>query len=250
MKGKTKREEALVIVMPTYNEKSNLQKLLPRIKEVFTKNKISGGVLIVDDNSPDGTAEFIRELIPQIKASDFFLELLFRPKKLGLGTAYIAGFQKALSLNPKYILGMDADFSHDPKFIPEIYRQLQVNQMVIGSRYVSGGGIRNWSRWRRILSKTASLYTKLVLGWKINDPTTAFVGFQKTALKHIKFSEIKTKNYAFLVELKYLAHKANYIIKEVPIVFVDRAEGKSKLNKKIVWESIVNVLLLRFRYHK
>ena len=189
-------KKELVIVIPTYNEKANLEKLLPLIGITFKKRNIVGGVIIVDDNSPDGTAEFLKQLIPKINTKSFYVELVSRPSKLGLGTAYIEGFSKALTKQAEYIIGMDADFSHDPKYLPVILRGLRHNQVVIGSRYVPGGGIRNWSLFRRLLSKAASLFSKLVLGWKINDPTTAFVGFQRQALKDLNFAAIKTTGYA------------------------------------------------------
>lgn len=242
------KNDQLVIVMPTFNEYSNLQKLLPQIKDVFIANKIAGGVIVVDDNSPDGTAEFVRKSGKNLNSSKFFVDLLFRPKKMGLGTAYIAGFTKALTRDPGYILGMDADFSHNPRYIPEIFRQLQSHDVVIGSRYVPGGGIKNWNIWRRLLSKSASLYTKIFLRWRINDPTTAFVGIRTAGLKKVRFAAIKTTGYAFLIELKYLFHKAGFSIKEIPIIFLDRVNGKSKLSKKIIVETLFNTLILPYRY--
>src|SRR3990167_9450945 len=242
------KKSELIIVMPTYNERANLEKLLPLISMTYKKRGITGGVIIVDDNSPDGTAKFLKRLIPDIYTKGFSVDLLLRQRKMGLGTAYIEGFNKALTKQTKYILGMDADFSHDPKYIPVILRGLRHNQVVIGSRYVPGGGIRNWSLFRRLLSRSASLFSRLVLGWKINDPTTSFVGFQKQALKDLNFAAIKTTGYAFLIEIKYLIHKANYSVKEIPIIFVDRAVGKSKLNKKIIITTVFNTLVLRFRY--
>lgn len=239
-----------MIVMPTYKELMNLKKLLPQIKKTFLKNHIPGGILVVDDNSPDGTAAYLQKLRPSFSGKSFFLELLLRPGKLGLGTAYIDGYNKTLEKNPAYVLGMDADFSHDPKYIPEIYRQLHKYDMVIGSRYVAGGGIENWNMWRKLVSKTASIYSKLILGWTIDDPTTAFVGFKTSRLKKLPFAKIKTTGYAFLVELKYLAFRNGFRIKEIPIIFLDRAIGKSKLNKRIIIESIFNSLLIRFKKYE
>jgi dolichol-phosphate mannosyltransferase len=243
------KQKKLVIVMPTYNELENLKNLIPLIKETFKKNNIPGGLIIVDDNSPDGTTQFINENQNNIQNAHFFCELLSRPNKLGLGTAYIEGYKKAFSYNPDYILGMDADFSHDPKYIPIIYKELSNHQMVIGSRYVLGGGIRNWNIWRRTVSRIASIYAKILLGWDINDPTTAFVGFRADLLQNIKFDRIKTSGYGFLLELKYMAYKAKAKIKETPIVFVDRNIGQSKLDKKIIIEAIFNCLFVRFRHY-
>jgi dolichol-phosphate mannosyltransferase len=233
--------------MPTYNELENLKTLITQIKNTFENNGINGGLLIVDDNSPDCTADYIEKHSKKINSDTFKCMLLKRPGKLGLGTAYIDGYKMALSYKPAYILGMDADFSHDPKYIPEIYRELHENKMVIGSRYVKGGGIRNWNLWRRTVSRVASIYAKVMLGWAINDPTTAFVGFQASFLADLPFAKIKTTGYGFLLELKYMAWKTKLSFKEIPIVFVDRTIGKSKLNKKIILEAIFNCLLVRFR---
>jgi dolichol-phosphate mannosyltransferase len=239
----------LTIVMPTYKEGENLKGLIPLIKNVFKENNIKGGLLIVDDNSPDGTAELVSKMQNEISDGDFKLELLLRPGKLGLGTAYIDGYYKAFSdlADDDFILGMDADFSHDPKYIPAIYAALKDNQMVIGSRYVAGGGISNWSFIRRFVSRSASVACKIILGWDINDPTTAYVGFRVGALKSLPFDKIKTSGYGFLSELKYMAFKAGFRIKEIPIVFAYRVAGESKLSKKIFFQTIFNTFKLRSR---
>ncbi|MEI7579856.1 MAG: polyprenol monophosphomannose synthase [bacterium] len=239
----------LVIIMPTYNEKANLEKLLPQIKKQFTITKISGGVLIIDDNSPDGTSAYVNKIILDMSDSNFFIKLRKRPGKLGLGTAYIQGYKQVFKEMPsRYILGMDADFSHDPKYIPEIYQALKDNDVVIGSRYVPGGGTLNWGIVRRIISRLGGLYSKILLWWPVNDPTTAFTGFRSDALKQLDLERVQAENYGFNIELKYQAYMKKLRIKEVPIIFADRVAGKSKFSIKIFFEGIFNTLTLRIKY--
>jgi dolichol-phosphate mannosyltransferase len=241
----------LVVVMPTYNEKANLAKLLPDIKSVFHKMHLKGGVLIVDDNSPDGTGLFVDNQIKLLSDRNFFIDILNRSGKLGLGTAYKDGYNKVITeRNPEYILGMDADFSHDPKYIPEIYNTLKQNDMVIGSRYVPGGGTQNWGWIRRMVSRMAMLYCKIILGWGINDPTTAFTGFRTSGLKKIDYNFITAKNNGFLIEIKYLAFLKKFRIKEIPIIFPDRIHGKSKFSGNVFSEGIINTFKIKFKYLK
>lgn len=240
----------LVIILPTYNEKANLEKILPNIKEVFHKMQINGGILVVDDNSPDGSGTYVKNIIPEISNDKFFLKILERPKKLGLGTAYIQAYEKIINeIDTEFVLGMDADFSHDPKYLPAMYSALKNNDMVIGSRYVKGGGTINWSLLRRLVSRMGGLYSKLLLWWPINDPTTAFTGFRVSKLKELDYKRINAINYGFNIELKYQAYLKKFRIQEVPIVFADRVAGKSKFNSKIFAEGIINTFLIRFRYH-
>ena len=239
----------LVILMPTYNEKANLGALLPQIKTVFDKLQIKGGLVVVDDNSPDGTGAFVDGQIKLLSDQNFFVDIIKRPGKLGLGTAYIDGYNKVITQNdPKFILGMDADFSHDPKYIHEIYKALLDNDMVIGSRYVPGGGTLNWSWPRRMVSRIAMLYCKFLLGWGINDPTTAFTGFRTSVLKKIDYKSITAANNGFLIEIKYLAFLKKFRIKEVPIIFPDRTQGKSKFSIRIFFEGIFNTFKIKFKY--
>ena len=180
-------EKSLIILMPTYNELANLKDLLPAISKVYSDESIFGGIVIVDDNSPDKTSEYMISNKHVFESHNFFVDVLERPAKLGLGTAYIDGYNYIIQkYKPAYILGMDADFSHDPKYIKPLYNLLSRNQMVIGSRYVKGGGIKNWKPFRKFISKGASIYTQIVLNWPIKDPTTAFVGFQVPALHGIQ----------------------------------------------------------------
>lgn len=247
---KPPQNKSLIILMPTYNELNNLKELLPVISDEFTKNNMHGGVVIVDDNSPDKTGEYIKTN-NIYKTEHFFVDVLIRPAKLGLGTAYVDGFNYIIKkFNPDYILGMDADFSHDPKYIKTIYDKLESNDIVIGSRYIKGGGIRNWKPFRLLLSKGASVYTQIVLGWPIKDPTTSFVGFQTKSLKQLPYEKIRTKDYGFPSELKYMAYKNKYVITEIPIIFTDRREGKSKMSKSVIFKTIINIFLLRFKKYK
>jgi dolichol-phosphate mannosyltransferase len=239
----------LVIILPTYNELENLKKLLPIIMSTFRKMQIKGGVLVVDDNSPDGSGDYVEQLIPRLTNREFFIKLLRRPGKLGLGTAYVQAYDKVIKEIPvKFVLGMDADFSHDPKYLPEMYKALTHNDMVIGSRYVPGGGTRNWSWIRRMVSRMGGLYSKMLLWWTINDPTTAFTGFRVDALKRLDYHKITAVNYGFNIEMKYQAWKKKFKFQEVPIIFADRVAGKSKFSSKIFSEGIINTFLIRFKY--
>jgi dolichol-phosphate mannosyltransferase len=247
----SKSSKSLFILMPTYNELVNLKELIPLIEKTFVENKIRGALVVVDDNSPDKTFDYIKNHLHEFETDNFKVDILLRPAKLGLGTAYIDGYNYIIQkYNPYYILGMDADFSHDPKYIKPLYDLLQNTQMVIGSRYVKGGGVQNWKLFRRLISKGASLYTQAVLNWPIKDPTTAYVGFQVSALKTIPYQKIKTQGYGFLSELKYMAFKAGLTIGEYPIIFTDRREGHSKLSKKVIAQTIINMLFLRFKKYK
>jgi dolichol-phosphate mannosyltransferase len=240
----------LFIVVPTYNEKENIKNLLRSIKLEYENNNISGGVIVVDDNSPDGTAKIVEKFITKNstgKSDTFAVHLIQREGKLGLGTAYITGFKEALSKETDYILEMDADFSHDPKYIKEFYNYLSEYDVVIGSRYVKGGGVEDWGTVRKMISRIGSLYSKLILWWGIKDATAGFVGYKSEVLKTIPLDEIQSNGYSFQVEMKYFAYKNKFKIKEFPILFPDRVQGKSKMNKKIVFEAIAKVLMLRFR---
>jgi len=233
------------VIVPTYNEKENIENLIKSIKGVFEKGGINGGVIVVDDNSPDKTYEIVKNLQDSIATSNFELHLIHREGKLGLGSAYIAGFKKALSLGADFIQEMDADFSHKPEYLLDFYRELQKNDVVIGSRYVNGGGVENWSPIRKFISRGGSIYAGLILGWKINDSTAGFVGYKRKVLETIPLDEVKSNGYVFQIEMKYRAYKSGFEIKEIPIIFPDRVLGKSKMSGKIVYEAIYKVLNLR-----
>ena len=203
-------------------------------------------VLIVDDGSPDGTADKVREL----QRSYQRLNLIERAGKLGLGTAYIEGFKYGLQYDYDFIMEMDADFSHNPKDIPTLINACKSSSsigMAVGSRYVKGGGFRNWSRYRLMLSFGASLYTRLITGMPVKDPTAGFVVYKREVLKRMDLNKITFVGYAFQIEMKYYCHSLGYQIKEIPIIFVDRELGTSKMNMSIVQEGIIGVLQMRFR---
>jgi len=227
-----------LVILPTYNEKENIEKL---IKEILAQN-LSLDILVVDDNSPDGTGQLVeglRKNIPQ-------LFILHREKKEGLGWAYISGFKWALEKGYDYIFQMDADLSHQPKYLPLLWEKLKENDFVIGSRYIKGGGIVGWPWYRLFLSCFASLYASTILGTRIKDFTGGFNGFRKEVLKKIAFDKIISQGYAFLLEFKYKVVRNGFKVAEVPIIFIERRNGKSKISKRIIWEAIINCWKLRF----
>ncbi len=229
--------KALVIV-PTYNEAENIRRL---IEEVLQKNE-SLEMLIIDDNSPDGTGGIVEDLMNTNKR----LHLLRREAKLGLGSAYITGFKYALQKDYDYIFEMDGDFSHDPNVLPVMLEEIEGNDLVIGSRYVPGGTVINWPIRRLLLSYLASRYVKLVTGLPIKDATSGFKCYRKEVLKSLNLDKIMSDGYAFQVEIKYRIWLKKYRIKEIPIIFNDRVSGHSKMSRRIVYEAIWMVWRLRF----
>lgn len=236
----------LYTIIPTYNEKENIGVLIPAINEQYAKNSILGGVIVVDDNSPDGTQEIIQTVINSNTDTNFEIIMIKRAGKLGLGTAYLEGFQKALALGADYILEMDADFSHNPEYIKDFYVNLQTYDVVIGSRYIKGGSVVNWSPIRKLISKSGSLYSRIILGWKIRDATAGFVGYRRKVLEEIDLKNIKSNGYSFQVEMKYRAHQLGFSLFETPIIFPDRIRGTSKMSGNIVLEAMFKVFRLRF----
>jgi dolichol-phosphate mannosyltransferase len=228
----------VLVIIPTFDELENLTKLLPRVLE---KN-INIHVLIVDDNSPDGTAKWVREQTE----SDERIKLIEREKKMGLGTAYITGFKYALQNGYDYIFEMDADFSHDPKEIKNFLREMKNYDIVLGSRYKIGVNVINWPLRRLMLSLFANAYTRFVTGMPIHDATSGFKCFRKEVLQAIDLDEVKSNGYAFQIEMTFKAWKKGFKIKEISIVFTDRVKGKSKMSKKIVREAIFMVWKLRW----
>jgi dolichol-phosphate mannosyltransferase len=227
-----------LIIIPTFDELENLPKLLP---QVLSQDKIID-VLIVDDNSPDGTADWVKNEMknnPRIK-------LIEREKKMGLGTAYIAGFKYAIENNYDYIFEMDADFSHDPKEIPKFLKEIQTYDLVLGSRYKEGVNVVNWPMRRLMLSVFANVYSRFVTGLPIHDATGGFKCFRKEVLQAIDLDQIKSNGYAFQIEVTFKAWKKGFKIKELSIVFTDRVKGTSKMSKKIVREAMFMVWKLRF----
>lgn len=229
----------ILIIIPTYNELENLPRLLP---EVLSKN-YGVEVLIVDDNSPDGTAAFVEN---EMKNNNR-IHLIKRSSKQGLGTAYIAGFKYALQNNFDLIFEMDADFSHDPNEIPRFLEEIKNADLVLGSRYVTGVNVINWPMRRLLLSWFANLYTRIITGMPIHDATGGFKCFRKEVLESINFNLVKSNGYAFQIEMTFKAWKKGFKVKEIPIIFVDRVKGKSKMSKKIVREAVTMVWKLRIK---
>ena len=230
-----------VVIIPTYNEKENIENI---INAVFALPEMFD-VLIIDDNSPDGTAEIVERMQRQW---DGRLHLLRRSGKLGLGTAYIMGFKWSLAAGYDYIIEMDADFSHPPKKLLELREACMGDaDVAIGSRYVSGVNVVNWPMGRVIMSYYASAYVRIVTGMNVRDTTAGFVCYRREVLEAIDLDHIRFKGYAFQIEMKFTAYKMRYRIKEVPIVFVNRVLGTSKMNSSIFGEAVFGVLQLRLR---
>jgi dolichol-phosphate mannosyltransferase len=226
-----------LIVMPTYKEKENIRKIIPAIKAADKKLH----VLVVDDASPDGTAAEVKKMARR----DRTIKLIERKGKLGLGTAYVEGFKYALRNKYDYIFEMDADFSHDPKFLPDFLLEIRKNDLVIGSRYLKGVSVVNWPISRLILSKFASFYARAVTGLKLTDCTSGFKCYKRKVLEAIDLDAIHSDGYAFQIEMHYKAWKKGFKLKEVPIIFVDRHSGSSKLSNNIIWEAVFVVWKLK-----
>jgi dolichol-phosphate mannosyltransferase len=227
------------VVLPTYNEATNIGRLVTAVR---AKLPASGQILIVDDNSPDGTGEIAARLAEEDKA----IHCLHRPAKEGLGPAYIAGFREALVGGAGLIVEMDADFSHDPAYLPRLLAAAERADVVIGSRYVPGGGVSNWGGVRRGISRGGSAYARFVLGVGVRDLTGGFKCFRREVLEAIDLDSVRSLGYAFQVEMTYRAIELGFDVAEVPIVFRDRQAGSSKMSRSIVAEAIWRVPMLRF----
>lgn len=230
-----------LVIIPTFNEKENIEKI---IDAVFSL-QLNFHILIVDDNSPDGTAAIIKTLLPKYNGQLFLEE---RTGKLGLGTAYIYGFKWAIDKGYQYIFEMDADFSHNPADLERLYLACKKDgaSVAIGSRYVKNGAVENWPANRILLSKGASLYTRIITWMPIKDPTAGFVCYRREVLEAINLDAIHFTGYAFQIEMKFAAWKLGFKIKEVYITFKDRKLGASKMNKGIIKEGVLGVLKLRW----
>lgn len=226
-----------LIIIPTYNESENIPPLL----DAIWKTAPEVHILIVDDNSPDGTAKIVKGIQEQNK----HLFLLERPGKNGLGTAYIAGFRWALEHGYGKVIQMDADFSHDPQVLPTMLAKLNTSSVVIGSRYIQGGGTLHWSFFRKCISKAGSFYARTILGIPIHDFTGGFNGWRSSVLKAVDLSTIKSQGYSFQIELKYKAACAKFQPLEIPITFNERRSGQSKMSSKIILEAIRAVWRIR-----
>lgn len=229
-----------LIVVPTYNERENVAELT---RAALEQAPTYVDILIVDDNSPDGTGG----IADQLARKNSRIRVLHRPGKQGLGKAYVAGFQWAFEQGYDLIVEMDCDFSHDPRYLPTMFDLLSRNDVVIGSRYVDGGGTRNWGLFRKIISRGGSFYARTILGAPINDFTGGFNGWHRRVLEGMGLETLRSDGYSFQIELKYRAYRLGYRIKEFPIVFEDRKVGHSKMSKRIVLEALKRVWEFRFR---
>lgn len=230
-----------LIIIPTYNEKENIEKI---IRAIYGLQKLFH-ILVIDDGSPDGTAAIVKRLMTDEFDGQLFI--VEREGKLGLGTAYIAGFKWALEHGYEYIFEMDADFSHDPNDVPRLYAACHDEgyDVAIGSRYVSGVNVVNWPIGRVLMSYFASKYVRFVTGFKVNDTTAGFKCYKRRVLNTIELDKIRFKGYAFQIEMKFTAYKIGFKIKEVPVIFVNRREGVSKMNGGIFGEAFFGVMRLR-----
>jgi dolichol-phosphate mannosyltransferase len=224
--------------LPTYNERENLEPMLRALGEVLGPDD---RVLVIDDNSPDGTGELADRLAGELG----YVDVLHRERKEGLGPAYLAGFRRALAEGAELILEMDCDFSHDPKDVPRLLEASAAADLVLGSRYVPGGGVENWSRVRKLISAGGSLYARVLLGVGVRDLTGGFKCFRRAVLEAIDLDAVHSKGYAFQIEITYRAIRKGFRVVEIPIVFVDRQVGGSKMSRTIVLEAIWRVPLLR-----
>jgi dolichol-phosphate mannosyltransferase len=230
--------ERVLVVIPTYNERENLPAILAAAKSHLP----DAHFLIVDDGSPDGTGD----LADALAREDDHVHALHRPGKLGLGTAYITGFRWALARDYEYVFEMDADFSHDPRYLPLLLDAArQGADVVVGSRYVSGGGTVNWGILRQVISRGGSLYARTILGVGVRDLTSGFICWRRGTLAAIGLDRIASNGYSFQIEMKYRALQAGFRLVEVPIVFVDRRVGASKMSRRIFVEALTRVWKMR-----
>ena len=228
-----------LIIIPTYNERENIEHML----DAIASQQPSAHVLVVDDGSPDGTGR----LVAARAAADDRVHLLERAGKLGLGTAYLAGFAWALARDYERVFEMDADFSHDPAYLQPMLDASELADVVVGSRYVAGGGTRDWGLFRRLLSRGGSLYARTVLGMGVHDLTAGFICYRRSALEALPLQDVSSTGYVFQIEMKYRAWRQGFRLIEVPIVFTERTEGQSKMSKAIVREAAYKVWEIRLR---
>ncbi len=227
----------IMVVVPTYNERQNIEQLIPRVL-----NQMKGvELLVVDDGSPDGTGEYV----DSVAAEDPRVHALHRPGKMGLGSAYVAGFGRALEAGADLIVQMDADFSHDPDEIPKLVENAKTYDVVLGSRYITGANVVNWPLRRLFLSYFANVYTHIVTGLPLRDSTGGFKCFRRHVLESVDLGSIRSDGYSFQIEVNFRCWRKGFSILEIPIVFVDRHSGTSKMSRRIVWEAMWLVWRLR-----
>ncbi|MSP17635.1 MAG: polyprenol monophosphomannose synthase [Myxococcales bacterium] len=230
--------DGALIIIPTYNELENVAPIARAVHDVVP----GAHLLFVDDGSPDGTGALLDELA----AKDARVRVLHRAGKLGLGTAYLAGFADGLARGYRYLIEMDADFSHDPKYLPGMLaRAAAGTDVVIGSRYVAGGGTENWGLARKLLSQGGGLYARTILRIALRDVTAGFICYRREVLERLALAEVRSEGYGFQIEMKVRALRAGFRVEEMPIVFVDRRVGQSKMSKRIVIEALAMVWRLR-----
>jgi dolichol-phosphate mannosyltransferase len=231
----------ILVIIPTYNESENILKIIP---EVLNNSSADNEyhVLVIDDNSPDGTARLVEDM------KNPYVNILKREKKMGLGTAYVTGFKYAIEKKYDMVFEMDADFSHDPKRLNNFIEKInQGYELVVGSRYIDGISVVNWPLRRLALSYFANKYTRIVTGLKIKDTTAGFACYKVTSLSKLNLDKIKSNGYSFQIEMKFLFHKNKFKMTEIPILFIDRRAGESKMSKNVVYEACFMVWKLKFR---
>lgn len=231
----------ILVIIPTYNESENITKIIPEVL-INSNDQFQFNVLVIDDNSPDGTSELV------IGMKNPFVDLIKREKKMGLGTAYVTGFKYAIERNYDCVCEMDADFSHDPKYLKEFVTKIEEGfDLVVGSRYIRGISVLNWPIRRLILSYSANIYTRLITGLKVKDTTAGFTCYRVPALAQLNLDKIKSNGYSFQIEMKFKFYKKGFKIVEIPILFIDRREGESKMSRKVVIEAYLMVWKLKFQ---
>jgi len=231
------------LVLPTYNEADNLEAIVRASLPHLASTGLEHRLLVVDDGSPDGTGDIADRLATEIEQ----VEVLHRDRKEGIGPAYLAGFQRALAGGADLLLEMDADFSHDPAELPRLIGATDDADLVLGSRYVAGGGVTNWGLVRRMLSRGGSLYARLILRVPVQDLTGGFKCFRREVIERLNLEAVGTDGYGFQIEMTYRTIRAGYRVKEIPILFRDRRVGASKMSARIAVEALLKVPLLRFR---
>ncbi len=237
-----------LIIIPTYNEQENIVRL---VHEIFSQQPrcpdVALSILIVDDNSPDGTSDIVRDLQAREDPEFSRIHLLTRPAKMGLGTAYVTGFKYGVREGFDYVFEMDADFSHDPKEIPNFLHEIENYDLVIGSRYIPGAHVTNWPKRRLLLSYNANVYARIITGIPVRDATGGFKCFRRNVLEAIDLDDIRSNGYAFQIEMNFRAWRKGFRIKEIPITFADRLAGASKMSRSIVREAVGMVWKLKAR---
>jgi dolichol-phosphate mannosyltransferase len=228
-----------LVVLPTYNESENLVSIM----EAIRSNLPQAIIWVVDDNSPDGTGQ----IADKLAAADPRIQVIHRPRKEGLGAAYVDAFQRALAEDFDAVLEMDADFSHDPRYLPVLLAALEDADLVLGSRYIAGGGTRNWSPMRQAISRGGNLVARIGLRVRVRDATGGYRVFRRSTLEALDFDELRLRGYGFQIEVVYQVERLGLRIKEVPIIFVERVAGTSKMSKAIVLEAVMHIIRRRLR---